>query len=229
MSDPILQAHGLTRLVGDRTIVKSASFDVSAGEILALVGPSGSGKTSLLRLLNRLDEPASGEVLLKGVDTSTLAPRELRRRIGMVMQRAFLFPGTVADNVRFGPLQHGDDLDEARISELLDQVGLHDFASRSVDNLSGGEAQRVSLARALANDSEVLLADEPTSALDDAAKRQVESVLSRLVKERRLACVLVTHDEAQAARLADRVLRMNAGQIEAAGTVAEVLRAPKTD
>src|SRR5712692_3003776 len=118
------------------------------GEVLAVVGPSGSGKSSFLRLLNRLDEPTSGTVYLEGQDYRTIPPRELRRRMGLVTQTPYLFPGTIADNLRFGPRQQGKDLPKETIPFLLDQVGLADRAKSDVVNLSGGEAQRVSLARA---------------------------------------------------------------------------------
>ena len=121
-----------------------ASFEVRRAETLAIVGPSGSGKSSLLRLLNRLDEPTSGTVYLNAVDYRLIAPRELRRRVGMVTQRAFLFPGTVAENLGFGPRQRGEELDDRRIEELLTGVGLAGYGARDVANLSGGEAQRVS-------------------------------------------------------------------------------------
>jgi UDP-glucose/iron transport system ATP-binding protein len=129
-----------------------------------------AGKSSFLRLLNRLDEPTGGTVLLDGVDYHQIPPRELRRTVGLVTQRPFLFAGTVHQNVGFGPRQRGDTISDARTEELLARVGLSGYANRDVANLSGGEAQRVSLARALANSPRVQLLDEPTSALDDDAK-----------------------------------------------------------
>ena len=148
-------------------IVNDVSLDVRHGELLGIVGASGSGKSSFLRLLNRLDEPTSGTVFLDGQDYRQLPPRELRRRVGMVTQRPFLFPGDVASNLRFGPLQRGETLPDGEVSALLERVGLPGFATRDVINLSGGEQQRVSLARALANRPRCLLLDEPTSALDE--------------------------------------------------------------
>jgi putative ABC transport system ATP-binding protein len=221
----LLRAVKLGRSVPGKVLVAGATFDVRKAEILAIVGPSGSGKSSLLRLLNRLDEPTEGNVYLDGVDYRQLAPRELRRRVGMVMQRPYLFAGTVLDNLRFGPRQRGEDLSPAAAEELLAGVGLSGFGSREVSNLSGGEAQRVSFARALANTPEVLLLDEPTSALDDDAKREVEAVIQRIGHEQGVACVLVTHDAAQAARLAERVLVLESGRIVRIGLAAEVLRA----
>ena len=194
----ILRAENLGRSVPGKILVAGASFEVRKGETLAIVGPSGSGKSSLLRLLNRLDEPTSGTVYLDGADYRQIPPRELRRRVGMVLQRPFLFPGKVADNLQFGPKQRGQTLSPTQIAELLAGVGLSGFESRDVSNLSGGEAQRVSFARALANSPEALVLDEPTSALDEAA---------------------------QAQRLAERALVLEAGQIVRNGLVKEVLHA----
>ncbi|HEY0556596.1 MAG TPA: ATP-binding cassette domain-containing protein [Thermoanaerobaculia bacterium] len=208
-----------------KVLVEDASFEVRPGEVLALVGPSGAGKSSLLRLLNRLDEPSHGTVYLQGTDYRTLEPRELRRKVGMVTQRPFLFPGTVTDNLRFGPAQRGERLPDAAVADLLARVGLEGYAERGVAKLSGGEMQRVSVARTLANGPLVLLLDEPTSALDDASKREVEALVRAIVREQGLGCVMVTHDMEQAARLADRALALQNGRVVRAGSITEVLHA----
>jgi putative ABC transport system ATP-binding protein len=221
----ILRVENLGRSVPGKILVSGATFEVRKGETLAIVGPSGSGKSSLLRLLNRLDEPTTGTVYVDGTDYQQIPPRELRRRIGMVLQRPFLFPGKVAENLKFGPKQRGQNLSLAEIEELLAGVGLSGFESRDVSNLSGGEAQRVSFARALANSPEALLLDEPTSALDEAAKRDVETLIRQIGQEHGIPCVLVTHDVAQAARLAERALVLEGGQIVRSGPVKEALHA----
>jgi putative ABC transport system ATP-binding protein len=221
----ILTTEHLGRSVAGRKLVDDISVAVAVGEVLAVVGPSGSGKSSFLRLLNRLDEPTSGTVFLDNVDYRQIPPRELRRHVGMVTQRAFLFPGTVYDNVIFGPQQHGEMFSKDRVEELLIRVGLAGYAMRNVANLSGGEAQRVSLARALANSPNVLLLDEPTSALDDAAKFGVESLIQDIIRQSHLTCVIVTHDFAQAARMATRVMMLEQGRAKRVGTVEEVLHA----
>jgi ABC-type sulfate/molybdate transport systems ATPase subunit len=218
-----LEASHLTRRVGERVLVQDVSVKVSSGEIVAIVGPSGAGKSSFLRLLNRLDEPTSGTVLLKEVDYRSIPPQELRRRVSMVMQTAYLFPGTVSANIAFGPNQRGEVLEAERIASLLERVGLSGFADRDVGHLSGGEAQRVALARTLANAPEVLLADEPTSALDEASVRGIEELILDIIQERRMSCVIVTHNRAQAARLAARTMVMEAGRLVAIGPTREVL------
>jgi len=222
--DAIVASH-LGRSVGGRALVDDISVQIRPGEVLAVVGPSGAGKSSFLRLLNRLDEPTAGTVLLGRVDYRLIPPRELRRKVGMVTQRAFLFPGTVYQNVGFGPRQRGEVISEARAEELLTRVGLSGYADRDVATLSGGEAQRVSLARALANAPLVLLLDEPTSALDDEAKSQVESLIGDIIRDTGLTCVVVTHDFAQAARMATRVMVLQGGRAIRIGPVAAMLHA----
>ena len=224
-SAPVLRTEHLGRAVRDKVLVEDATFEVRTGEVLAIVGPSGSGKSSLLRLLNRLDEPTSGTVYVEGIDYRQIAPRELRRKLGMVNQRPYLFPGTVEDNLQFGPLQRGESLSHDVIEQLLSRVGLKGYASRNVANLSGGEAQRVSVARTLANSPLVLLLDEPTSALDETSKLEVESSIQNVVHDQGLTCVLVTHDTAQAMRLAERAILLEAGRIVRTGLVHEVLHA----
>ena len=219
----VLESTHLSRRVGQLTLVQDISIAVAAGEILAIVGPSGAGKSSFLRLLNRLDEPTAGTVLLKGEDYRSIAPQELRRRIGMVMQTAYLFPGRIAANIAFGPKQRGETLAAAQVASLLERVGLPGFESRDVGNLSGGEAQRVALARTLANLPEVLLLDEPTSALDQALVHGIEELVCGIVQERQIAGVIVTHDPAQAARMAQRTMLMEAGRLVSIGPTNEVL------
>ncbi len=221
----VLRTEHLTRLVGTTPLVNDVSVSVVQGEIMAICGPSGAGKSSFLRLINRLDEPTSGTCFLDGMDYRQLAPRELRRRIGLVLQTPFLFPGTVADNLRFGPRQRGETVPDTVVAHLLLQVGLPGFASRPVTELSGGEAQRVSVARTLANSPEILLLDEPTSALDDAAKRTVEAVIVDVVRANKLTCLIVTHDISQAARLADRAMQMRAGRLERIVAAQEITHA----
>jgi putative ABC transport system ATP-binding protein len=219
-----LETKHLSRSVAEMVLVSDISVQVRPGEVLAVVGPSGAGKSSFLRLLNRLDEPTGGTVRINGQDYRELAPRELRRRVGMVMQVAYLFPGTVAANVAFGPRQNGEGLSSEQIAALMERVGLPGYQARDVSNLSGGEAQRVSLARTLANAPEALLLDEPTSALDDVSARGIEDLVLNIIRERRMTCVIVTHNTAQAHRIADRTMLLEAGKLVTIGPTKEVLR-----
>jgi putative ABC transport system ATP-binding protein len=220
-----LETRDLSRAVSGKLLVDGICVRIPPGEVLAVVGPSGAGKSSFLRLLNRLDEPTGGTVLLNGEDYREIAPRELRRRVGMVMQTAYLFPGTVAANIAFGPRQHGAILTAEQIAALLERVGLPGYQDRDVSNLSGGEAQRVSVARTLANAPEGLLLDEPTSALDEASARGIEELLLGIIQERRMTCVIVTHNRPQAARIAGRTMVLEAGRLVTIGPTKEVLHA----
>ena len=176
----------------------------------SLLGPSGSGKSTILRLLNRLADPDSGVVRMDGEDVRIGDVLELRRRAVLVPQLPAPLPGTVAENVRYGPSLIGRDV---QVESLLEQAGLDpSYAPRDASQLSVGEQQRVMLARSLALDPEVLLLDEPTSALDESARDDIERTLAELGE--RMSIVLVTHDRAQAERLTTRTVRIEAGHVE---------------
>ena len=188
-------------------------LDLRLGEgATALLGPSGSGKSTLLRLLNRLADPDRGTVRFRGEDVRSLDPLELRRRACLVPQLPAPLPGSVEENVRYGPHLCGREADTARSLELAG-LGL-DYAQREASRLSVGEQQRVMLARALALDPEVLLLDEPTSALDEQARDGVERTLLDLEDRAGLSMLIVTHDRAQAERLADKIVRIREGRVE---------------
>ncbi|KAM3231367.1 hypothetical protein ACQJBY_061504 [Aegilops geniculata] len=181
---PKIRVHGLTLRPpgpdGEQT-VPGSDLDVPRGVVMGVIGPSGSGKSTLLRALNRLWEPAPGAVTLDGADIRGLDVLALRRRVGMLFQLPAMFHGTVADNVRYGPRLRGETLTDAQVEELL---GLSDLdaalASPPASELSVGQAQRVALARTLADDPEVLLLDEPTSALDPISTQNIEEAIVRL-------------------------------------------------
>ena len=218
-----LATENLSFVVGETTIVRDIDLAVEAGETLTVIGPSGAGKSTLLRLLCRLDEPTGGTVYLDGTDYRTLDPIALRTRVGMVPQEPGLRDGTVWENVTIGPRLRGESVDRDRVESLLERVELGGYADREIADLSGGEAQRVAIARTLVVDPVVLLLDEPTASLDADAQAEIEALLSELLAESDRTAVLVTHDERQAERLADRVARMADGRIVAVGTPREVI------
>lgn len=220
---PALEAVSICRDVAGKLLTDNISVQVEKGDVLAIVGPSGSGKSSFLRLLNRLDEPTRGTVKIGGEDYRGISPELLRRRVGMVMQTAYLFSGTVGENVAFGPEQRGEDLPDTRIDALLERVGLLGYRNRDVSNLSGGEAQRVSIARTLANEPEVLLLDEPTSALDESTAREIEDLVRDIIRERHMTCVIVTHSDAQARRVASRTMIIEGGKCVKIGPTEKVI------
>ena len=204
---------------GERAVLHDIDVTVPSVGITVLVGPSGSGKSSLLRLANRLEEPDSGVVRVLGDDVRDRDPLALRRQVGMVFQRPTPFAGTVRDNL----LAAAPDAETAELADALRRAGLDDgFLDRAATQLSGGESQRMCLARALAAGPRVLLMDEPTSALDADATTIVERT-GRALADAGVPLLWVTHDLAQAARIADHVICLDDGRVVGAGRPEDLL------
>jgi thiamine transport system ATP-binding protein len=206
----MLEVRDIVVRFGDRAVLDRVSLHVDTGEILALLGPSGSGKTTLFRVIAGLLEPDSGTVRIDHLDV-THTPAH-RRGVGMVFQDDQLFPHLdVADNIAFGlRMQNVPRADRLRrVDELLTLVGLPGFGSRPIDRLSGGEAKRVALARALAVQPSVLLLDEPLTGLDRELHDRLADDLADLLRAARVTTLLVTHDLDEATSIADRVDRMS--------------------
>jgi putative ABC transport system ATP-binding protein len=218
-----LAAENLSFAPGGDPIVRGVDLAVAAGETVTVVGPSGAGKSTLLRLLCRLDEPTGGAVYLDGTDYRSLDPIDLRARVGMVPQDPALRDGTVRENVTIGPRLRGESVDPGRVETLLEQVDLGGDVDRTVAELSGGEAQRVAIARTLMVDPEVLLLDEPTASLDPEAQAGVERLLRELLTDADRTVLLLTHDQAQVDRIADRVIEFVDGRIRSRGSPREVI------
>jgi putative ABC transport system ATP-binding protein len=193
--------------------LRNVSADLPHGAS-CIWGPSGAGKSTILRLLNRLADPEQGRVFFDGCDVRELDPLELRRRAVLVQQLPAPIPGTVADNVAYGArLLHR----EVDVGRLLEHVGLPvSYRDRDAGRLSVGEQQRLMLARALALEPEALLLDEPTSALDATARETVEATLLHLCEDLGVSLVLVTHDRAQAERLAEHFVELESGRVRVA-------------
>ena len=218
MAHPAVQFVDVSASRGGRAVLHHVSLSVAAGHTVALVGRSGSGKTTLLRLVNRLLDADSGEVLVDGISTRAWDPVELRRRTGYVIQDAGLFPHlTVADNIATVPrlLEWPAARVSARVDELLMLVGLDPavFRGRWPDELSGGQRQRAGLARALAADPPLLLMDEPFGALDPITKAELHVEFHRLQGTRHRSVILVTHDMAEACALADQIAVLHEGEL----------------
>lgn len=221
---------------GDRTVVDGVDLEVTAGEKLAVVGPSGSGKSTLLRAIAGLEPLISGRILLDGRDL--LGVPTHRRGVGLMFQDHALFPHlSVAENVAYG-LRHGassfgsdgvvGERVDVRTHEMLALVGLEGFGSRSIDQLSGGEAQRVALARALAPAPSLLMLDEPLGSLDRVLREQLVSDLDLLLDRMSQTALHVTHDQAEAFALADRVAVLTEGRLVRIGTPQELWENPGT-
>ncbi len=225
MSPKISISHLNLTLRNGLPILHDICLEIAVGKVAGLIGPSGSGKSTLLRCLNRLWEPPPNTIFLDGQDITLMDVLALRRRVGMLFQSAALFEGTVASNVAYGPNLHGQKLIPSRVAELLEMAGLEaDLADKSAAELSGGQAQRVALARTLANEPEVLLLDEPTSALDPAATRHVEETILHLRHTLGLTVVWVSHAVEQVERTADEVVLLVEGAIVETGPPAHLLR-----
>jgi putative ABC transport system ATP-binding protein len=220
--DPIFQAEHLSlahpagRGRTAAAILHDISLEVERGGALALIGPSGSGKSTLLRCLNRLAEPTGGIVRFNGRDIRSLDPRELRRQAALVMQTPVLFEGTVRENLRLRSTGAEDDFSDERLAASLADVGLDPaMLAREASTLSGGEKQRVTIARAILRNPEALLLDEPTSALDPPNATLVIETVSRLREARRLSIVAVTHQPDFVRRLGGTLLYLVKGRVEA--------------
>jgi len=238
-ADVVLELRNLTKHYARRRgqsappAVEQVSLKVRRGEVLCLMGTSGSGKSTLLRHINRLIEPSSGEVLIDGSAISQLSAQELRtlrsRRIGMVFQHFGLLPHrSVRDNVAL-PLElrgEPEALRHAAADVQLQAMGLEGWGDHYPHELSGGMQQRVGLARALVSEPDILLMDEPFSALDPTIRRDLQSHFLRVVRERGISTLLVTHDPAEALRLADRIAVLRHGRLIQVGTPEELLKQP---
>jgi putative ABC transport system ATP-binding protein len=209
---PLFELNDVHASRGGAPVLKGVNLTLRDGAT-ALLGPSGAGKSTLLRLLNRLADPDRGTIAFRGQDVRAQDPRALRRRACLVPQLPALLPGSVADNLRFGPSLVGKAPGASRPLEL---AGLSaGFADREAARLSVGEQQRVMLARALALEPEALLLDEPTSALDERTRAGVEATLAELGERTGVSMVIVTHDRGQANRLATRIVSLIDGRVTA--------------
>jgi len=205
---------------GGQTVLSDISTEIPPGTT-SVVGPSGAGKSTLLRLLNRLADPDSGTIAYNRRPLTEYDPLQLRREVSLVPQLPALLEGSVGHNIDYAAGLAGTEPDRER---ALNLAGLDvSFADRDVNKLSVGEQQRAMLARALAQNPQVLLLDEPTSALDEVTRDAVEQTLAQLRREIDVSIVLVSHDPAQARRLGDWVLRLEAGRLAEAGPVERVL------
>jgi osmoprotectant transport system ATP-binding protein len=218
---------------GGRPAVDHASFEARPGEFIVLLGPSGCGKTTLLKMINRLYEPTGGRIVLDGVDVLHQPVTELRRRIGYVIQQTGLFPHMrIEANIAVVPRLLGWEQPhiERRINELLDLVGLpREYRSRFPRQLSGGEQQRVGIARALAADPAILLMDEPFGAIDAITRSRLQGELLALQRKLHKTILFVTHDVEEALRLADRIIVMRDGRIVQLDTPLQLLTHPADD
>jgi phosphate transport system ATP-binding protein len=234
-----LRVEDVSVFYGNKAAVKNVSLSINQGEVLALIGPSGCGKTTLLRTLNRLTELTpnarhSGRILLDGEDTDEIVDTELRRRVSMVFQQPNPFPMSIFDNVGFALREQSRKRPRRReleplVDKALQRAGLYEEVrgefDRSALRLSGGQQQRLCIARAIAQEPEILLMDEPCSALDPRSTAVIEDLIVQLRQD--LAIVIVTHNLQQARRIADRVAFMYLGDLVELGETEQVFNDPE--
>ena len=229
MTDKILEVRGLTKTYGGEKrkgakqaaptldVLRGIDIDIYRGDVVCLIGPSGCGKSTFLRCLNRLEIPTGGSIKFEGVEVDDDHIDSVRQKMGMVFQHFNLFPHlTVKKNLELAPsllkLKDKEAISK-RADELLARVGLADKANVYPKSLSGGQQQRIAIARALAMDPDVILFDEPTSALDPATAEKVLDLTKSIVAEKKITCLMVTHNMHQALELGNRTLMMDAGRI----------------
>ena len=218
---------GVTRKFGDFTALHALDLDIREGEFLTLLGPSGCGKTTTLRLIAGFIQPTSGTIYLGDDDVTGVAPQH--RRIGMVFQDYALFPHmTVRENIAFGLEERRYEKHRIpeRVDELLDLIRLPDMGDRYPSEVSGGQQQRIAVARAVAYPPRVLLMDEPLGALDLKLREAMQIEIRRIQQELSITTVYVTHDQTEAMNMSDRIVVMNEGVIEQIGTAEEIYQLP---
>ncbi len=229
----LLQINNLHKKFGDLEVIKGVNLEIDKGDILVIIGPSGSGKSTILRCMNLLEEPTSGDIIFEGksiIDGKTID--KTREKIGMVFQNFNLFPNkTIMENITLAPIKvkgKGKEEAEKKATELLNRVGLLDKKDAYPSQLSGGQQQRIAIARALAMEPDMMLFDEPTSALDPEMVKEVLDVIKELAQDG-MTMAIVTHEMGFAKEVADRVIFVDGGLIVEDGTPEEVFNNPKSD
>ncbi|MBC7263923.1 MAG: ABC transporter ATP-binding protein [Chloroflexi bacterium] len=229
MDHPYLEVRNLIHEYDGKRVLSISRLEIYPGEIFAVIGPNGAGKSTLLRILNLLEKPSCGEIVVGGVlvgpSTNTLL---LRRKMVMVFQEPLLFNSTVFENIAYGlrVRKYSRAEIERRVNQFLAKFDIHHLSGHHALRLSGGEAQRVSLARALVFEPEVLLLDEPFASLDTPTKEALSEDLERVIREMKLTTVYVTHDRTEALTFADRMAVMDKGEILQIGTPEEIFNSP---
>ena len=222
-----VQVQGVSKKFEKSLALKNIDLTVNPGEFLTLLGPSGCGKTTLLRLIAGLEKPTTGEILINGLKVTEMPPE--KRPSNIVFQRYALFPHlNVWENIEYGLTAKGLDKDliKKKINDAFDLVDMHNFKNRKIDQLSGGESQRIALARSLVNEPDVLLLDEPLAALDLQLKKRMQVELRQIQKKLKTTFISVTHDQGEALAISDRVAVMNNGIIEQLETPNNIYNLP---
>ena len=224
--DIILRTESLTREIPEKVIINNISLSFKKNKIYSIIGPSGAGKSSFLRLLNRLDEPTSGEVFFHGSSACEDAPSKIRRKIGYLFQTPYLFPETVKDNFLYADSEITDN----EIEIILNQSHIElEMLDRKVSTLSVGQSQRVAIGRLLATKPEIILLDEPTSSLDPTYTEAIEQTILEIVKNTELTVIVVTHHPNQALRFNGETILLVDGRLIEVGAAEKIINDPESE
>lgn len=230
----MIKVENITKRFKNRTVLKSISFQIEKGEFVSIIGPSGCGKTTLLKMINRLIKPTSGKIYINGENIYDKDPITLRRNMGYVIQQNGLFPHmTIKDNIEIIPKLEKKKSDEIykRTIELMNMVDLNpdEYLNRYPSELSGGEQQRIGVARAFANDTDIVLMDEPFSALDPITRADLQNELLNLQSKLNKTIVFVTHDMDEALKLSNKICLMKDGEIIQFDKPEKILKEPENE
>lgn len=225
----LIEIRRLFKSFGLSEILKGINLDAEEGRVLALIGPTGSGKTTLFRLIDLLDKPTEGNIFFNGCDICYLSSKEklkIRRKMGMVFQKPVMFSASVYENVSYGLKVRGKGNSRLEIQRALEEVGLSGYESRDAATLSGGEMQRIALARAMVINPEVLLLDEPTANLDLRSAYAVDELIKRLANGG-ITVIMASHNMTECRKLANKVAVLIDGRITRTGKPEEILSEPE--
>ncbi|MCM3767821.1 ABC transporter ATP-binding protein [Neobacillus niacini] len=230
----MIEFKNIVKKYRTKTIINSFSLNIEAGQLVVFIGPSGCGKTTLLKMINKLVQPTSGQISVNGTDISKMDPIELRRNIGYVIQNTGLFPHmTIKENLELIPKLKGENQEsiEQKTVELLELVGLDpkEYIHRYPKELSGGQQQRIGVARAFSTNSDIILMDEPFSALDPVTRSSLQDELFQMQKELNKTIIFVTHDMDEAIKIADKICILKDGDILQYDTPENILKNPAND
>jgi tungstate transport system ATP-binding protein len=229
----IIEVAGLTHSYGEREVLQDLNLSIGKGEVFALIGPTGAGKTTLLRIVDLLEVPGAGEIYFDGqcIPRSGKQRLEIRRRMSFIHQKPQVFNLSVYDNVACGLRWRGEKGNRIaeKVDHILEMVGLEGYKSRNARTLSGGEAQRVALARSLVLEPEVLLLDEPTANLDPVSTAKIEQLISHIARQHNTTMIMATHDMSQGQQLAGRIGVLLSGRLVQTGNANDIFRSPQSE
>lgn len=233
-NDVAIEYRDICKCYGEKSVLEHLNLRIPRGEFVTMIGSSGSGKTTALKMVNRLIEPTSGDVLVDGRNVRDADPIQLRRNIGYAIQGSVLFPHmTVEENISYVPNllnKHDHERTRKAVRTWMDIVGLSkDLLERYPSELSGGQQQRVGIARALAASPDILLMDEPFGAVDEITRSQLQAEISRIHRETGITVLFVTHDIGEALLLGTHMLVLDAGRVQQFGSPEEILARPATE